>query len=215
MSFQTFAIRVDCVRDTTLEHLGEWLAKHSPKYFLYEELGEKTGKVHYQGVVDLDLKVKDITVWRQHLKDMLKSDKKNAYSLAIIKKSNYYIYCTKDKKMVLVKGYTQEYLKECESLSYNKSSQTFAAKLYEACKPLVRTEVNVLGKKVMKPIDTHELIKKVCEMFSEETKIFDKFIIVRFVTMIEHKLNEEFGNSQGNLSLYDQIHNIILNKPQQ
>lgn len=208
---ETLALRVDRLGENTLTVLEEWLLRHSPKYYLYEEVGDKTGKVHYQGVCDLDLKDKPIKNWRQSIRDLLNPQYKNAYSLAYIKKSNYFIYATKDKKMVLNKGYSEEYLKELEEQSYTKSAQTFAKSLYAKCKEVCcKMVMRPDGRKCMAPINTHDLIKTICDYFADETKVFDKFVIVRFATMIEYKLNRDHLRLDDNLNVIEAIHHAVL-----
>lgn len=197
---QELAIRVDAVRNTTLADVTKWIQDVSMKCYLYEEVGSETQKVHYQGVIELDLSVKSIDSWRKNLKDIVKPTGKNQHSLAMIKKPEYKVYCTKDKKRVLQLGYDDNELALYESQSYVKVSDTsderkttFAEKMYaDVVRDIVRFKVDVLGNKEMIAIDERKLMRYIVEYMCKHTKVYDRFVVVRFFHLIRDKLYMEY-----------------------
>lgn len=190
---ELLAIRVDAISEATKDLLESWLKEHSSKYLIYEEIGAMTKKLHYQGCVELDLGIKNIDAWRKNVKDLIKPTEKNQYSLAKIKKAGkYLVYITKDKKKIISSGYTDEEIEHLESQSYPKddrSKQSFTEKLYQKVKEeLVDYYMNYNGKKIMKALDRSKLVKMVIKEFCNNTKVFDRMVIMRCATMIENKL---------------------------
>lgn len=197
---EELAIRIDAVRDTTLEDVKKWVREVTGKCYLYEELGGETKKVHYQGVIGLDLSVKSIDAWRKNLKDVVKPTGKNQHSLTMIKKPEYKVYCTKDKKRVFQLGYTDEELLEYENASYSKVSDTsdekkmpFADKMYkDVVRDIVRFRIDVLGNKEMIAVDERKLMRYIVEYMCKHTKVHDKFVVVRFFHLMRNKLYMEY-----------------------
>lgn len=191
---------MDVVRDTTFQDVTKWVRDVSMKCYLYEEVGSETKKVHYQGVIELDLSVKSIDAWRKNLKDIVKPTGKNQHSLTMIKKPEYKVYCTKDKKRAFQLGYTDEELALYESQSYAKVSDTsderkmtFAERMYaDVVKDIVRFRVDVLGNREMLAVDERKLMRYIVEYMCKHTKVYDKFVVVRFFHMIRDKLYMEY-----------------------
>lgn len=197
---ETLAIRVDNCRDQVFEDVVQWIKRNSEKSFLYREKGAVTGKEHFQGVIDLDLSVKSLHAWAKNLKDLVKPPGKNQYSLATMKKPEYKVYCTKDKDRVFQLGYTDEELMEYENASYSKVSVTtdekkmpFADKMYkDIVKDIVRFRVDVLGNKEMIAVDERKLQRYIVEYMCKNTKVYDKFVLVRFFHLMRDKLYMEY-----------------------
>lgn len=190
---ELLAVRVDAITEDTKSIFQSWLEANSTKFLIYEEIGDVTKKLHYQGVVQLDLEAKSIDAWRKNIKDLIRPTGKNQHSLATIKKDKYVIYITKDKKKVCWSGFTDEEIAELESQSYKKGTghgkENFAERLYQKCNnELVRFYMEVDGKKYMKPIDRCKLVTLIIKEFCGNTKVFDRNVIGRFATMIENKL---------------------------
>lgn len=196
---ELLCVRVDHVHDDTKTVFQSWLRQNSTKYLVYEELGATTQKLHYQGVVQLDLSVKNLHAWSKNIKDMIKVTGKNQYSLTKMKSSKYLIYITKDKKKVCSDGFTDEEIGDLESQSYSKetkggSKETYAERLYEQCKSLISYDIRPDGSKELLPINRSKLVTMVVTQFCKDTKVFDRGVLTRFCMLIENKLMLEYGN---------------------
>lgn len=129
-------IRVDIIGDGTYEAMDKFLSKYE-KYLVYEEESDKTKKLHYQGIIWLpDSKAHNAIKNRfsNHFSDWTRGQK----SMALVRKEQYEIYITKDKKRVWSKGYTQEEIEQLESQSYHKNVKqpvlTSFQRAYQYCK---------------------------------------------------------------------------------
>lgn len=176
MDLQRYHIRVDKIRDITLDHLKEWLEKHNIKtYLISEEVGTETSKIHYQGFVDIDLSIRSEKTWRANLRDNMRTTGKNQYSLTL-KHGNLETYICKDGKIVLQSDDLHPLqIEQWKSESYKKKDKdgasTFTKKYLEAMKDIPDNQSRDL------------LTYNTIIWFKENSKIFDKFIIRRFVNL--------------------------------
>lgn len=215
MTLKALTIRFDSFKPEwemeIQEKLCEWLDSNSTQYLVSHEISSE-GKPHFQGIMYLDLTVKSIDAWRKNIKDLQKhwinqletESKRNRHSVAVVEdEDNYIAYVTKDKDIRMVKGFTEEQVAAYMAKSYTKQPKgrkrkaaTFAAMLYEEyVEKHARFEIDVQGNKIPKEIDMSILVEFVMDSFSKNTKVFDDFIIIRFVKMIEYKLYQEFGRN--------------------
>lgn len=185
-----YTIRVDKIKDDTLESIKKFLEHDRyTRYLVYEEIADETKKIHYQGFVEFD----DNLVgwhqerWSRHFKEY----KQGSKSSAQVKKDEYLIYITKDKKKVLSKGCTDDFINTLETQSYHKvlTPQTKQKKQnYDFVKGYLEAMKRV-------PTDDREsLAEQSIEYFKEHSKIFDKFIIRRFVNLAvlqDEKINKD------------------------
>lgn len=109
-------IRLDHVGDTDPETLKKFLSRY-PKYLVYEEIADKTKKLHYQGIIKIDDKSQYNAI-KQRFYDMFPSHKGGLKSMAIARKKSYEVYITKDGKVFASQGYTTEEIEALEAQSY-------------------------------------------------------------------------------------------------
>lgn len=217
------AVRIDAVGDDIEkfeDKLRQWLNDNSEKYLLYVEIGEQTKKLHYQGIVELDLKKKGIDAWRKNLKDMMKEfleqedvdKRRNRHSLTQIKCENYRAYISKDKECFICKGYDEEYIKKWESVGYKKNkgkAKTFAEDLYQGfVEKYVKVYQNCYGKQQAE-FSIRELYEFLVQQFCDRTKVFDMFILKRFAHLIEKKIHLEY---EGNREAYEYFVDKLMDK---
>lgn len=118
---QYYTIRVDSNDDVTRESICQFMEKEQfPEYLIYHEISEDVKKSHYQGVIKvLDNSDSAIKKLRDHVRYAF-STKKSSFSLAKVKKEEYFSYITKDGDKVCSKGFTQEQIEDFHSKSYKK-----------------------------------------------------------------------------------------------
>lgn len=173
---ERYHIRVDKISDRTLEFLDSWIKKHSIKtYLISEEEGTQTGKIHYQGFVDIDTSIRNEKAWRTNLKDHIHTTGRNQYSLTI-KHGNLEKYILKDGKIVLQSEDIHPLQVESwKAESYKKKDKdgnsTFTSRYLQAMG-------TIPGEK-----DKETLTLETIRYFKDNSKIFDKFIIRRFVNL--------------------------------
>lgn len=217
---QSLAIRFDACRDGVFNDVCEWIKDKSKRCYMYEEEGDMTGKVHYQGVIDLVVDDDNtIAKWGKRFKSVVKPPGKNQYSLTAIRTDNYKVYVTKDKKRVIQIGYSDEELEELEAKSYPKGTakqakgKTFAQALFDECvEKFVRYETELVypdlansSRRTLRLIDEREVAIHVTKYFCKYTKVFDKFIIRKFVRMIIEKIHIEYGSGEPTMSFIDSV----------
>lgn len=176
MDIKRYHVRADKLSDKTLEYIQEWIKKHDIKtYVISEEIGTETGKVHYQGFVDVDLAKRSEKTWRANFRDHLHVTGKNQYSFTI-KHGNLEAYICKDGKIVLQSEdihplQIEQWKSESfQKVSKKQSEKTFAQKYIEEMKKLPS-------------YDRDTLTYNTLLYFRDNTKVFDKFIIRRFVNL--------------------------------
>lgn len=208
------------------EKLCEWLDSNSPQYLVSHEISDE-GKPHFQGIMYLDLSVKSIDAWRKNIKDMQRywinqledQSKRNRHSVALVDDEESYIpYVTKDKDIRMFKGFTQEQVDSYMAKSYKKPPKgrkkkaTFAQELYDGyIDKHAKFDIDVQGNKIPKEIDMTVLVTYVMDSFSKNTKVFDDFIIIRFVKLIEYKFYEEYGRNDLKNYLVNKLINKMIN----
>jgi len=173
---ERYHIRVDRIGDRTLEFLTDWIKKHDIKtYLISEEIGSQTGKVHYQGFVDIDMSKRNEKAWRQNLRDSMHITGRNQVSLTI-KHGNLETYICKDGKIILQSNdLHQLQIEQWKTESYNKDSR----KDSEGKNNFTKKYLQAMSSLPVK--DRHNLTIESIKYFRDNTKVFDKFIIKRFV----------------------------------
>lgn len=182
MKIERYHIRVDDL-GRTLEFLKDWLKKHDIKtYCISKEYGTLTNKLHYQGFVDIDLDIRTEKAWRENLKSHLHTNGRNQYSLTL-KHGNIETYICKDGDIILKSDdihplQIEEWIKNSyKKIQDKKPVNSFTVKYLDAMSNIINKDRTTL---------TFETIK----YFRDNTKIFDKFIIKRFVYLALVTLNE-------------------------
>lgn len=129
-----YTIRLDVLHQNDGEMLKKYLSKYS-KYLVYEEIADKTLKVHYQGIVRFDSE-EDAKNEKQRFYDMFRKHPKGSKSMAKVNKKTYEVYITKDKNCYVSKGYTQDDIDALESMSYpkKKKRESWFKTLIQYCK---------------------------------------------------------------------------------
>lgn len=180
---ERYHIRVDRLGDRTLEFIKSWILKHSIKtYLISEERGTVTSKIHYQGFVDIDMSIRNEKAWRQNLKEHIHTTGRNQYSLSL-KHGNLETYICKEGKIVLQSDDIHPLqIEQWKEDSYIKNSYSkgpsFTQKYLDAMSVLPSKEERYL---------TRETIK----YFVNNTKVFDKFVIKRFVYLAYATFHED------------------------
>lgn len=130
-------LRLDIKNDSTYSLLEKYLRKYDYKYLVYEEVSDKKEKLHYQGIFWVPEKEHNAckSRWSTMFKDWTRGQK----SMAIVKKSSYEIYCTKDKSPIFRNKYTDEEISALEDQSYKKKperseNETTFQKAFNYCK---------------------------------------------------------------------------------
>lgn len=93
------------------------------RFLIYEEIGDVTGKLHYQGIIRVR-DDKELNAVKSRFTTMFPLHKGGAKSMSKVKSKNYEVYITKDKKVFASKGYTSEDISELEQQSYKKSEKS-------------------------------------------------------------------------------------------
>lgn len=114
-------IRLDVLGESTEDRLESFLTRYE-KYLIYEEVADKTKKIHYQGVIYVNddkaygaMKTRFCT----HFKEWPKGTK----SMALVKKDTYEVYISKDKNPKYVKNFSDEDIKDLQDKSYKKDKK--------------------------------------------------------------------------------------------
>lgn len=194
MNYYTF--RVDNLESVnTKEIIADFLLKYE-RYIVFEEIADKTGKLHYQGIVYSDQKSntyrtyanKHFELWkggqRRSFADVKDLQKYMSYiykggNVAFrngVSDEEYNDYCEKSskvnneiqerKKKRDVQNFTQKYL------SYMDEKKVCGDQTYPKYKESIRDKI----------------IELTVSFFLVNTKIWDKFIIRRFVNLYESRL---------------------------
>lgn len=120
-----FTIRLDVLFEDEFDKdlLTKYVDKYE-KYLVYEEVSNKTKKLHYQGIVWVtDLKA--FNAAKTRFTTMFKeTHPRSNRSMAPVRKDNYEVYITKDLKKVMSRGYTDEEIERLQSQSYSKEDRT-------------------------------------------------------------------------------------------
>lgn len=117
------AVRLDVVHSDDGSRLKTWLQSESViEYVFYEENGDQTGKLHYQGYI----KSGDESSFKK-LKDSFKKwfSAHSRFQRSFThprKVENYMIYVSKDKNMLCSLGVSEEVIAEREAKSYKKGA---------------------------------------------------------------------------------------------
>jgi len=111
-------IRLDDIGDGTSETLRTFL-NHYDKYLVYQEIAEKTKKLHFQGVIYV-LDVKAYGAMKTRFSTVFKAWTRGMKSMALVKKDAYEVYITKDGNMFASKGFTEAEIQRLEVQSYPK-----------------------------------------------------------------------------------------------
>lgn len=114
-----FTIRLDVIDDTDADQLRKYLDKYS-KYLVYEEVSDKTKKLHYQGIIIVE-DDKEYNAAKVRFTSMFPNHKGGKKSMAKVKKDSYAVYITKDGNKFASRGYTDEDIQLLQSKSYKKT----------------------------------------------------------------------------------------------
>lgn len=158
-------IRLDHLADSDPDRLKLFL-EHYDVYCVYEEISDKKKKLHYQGWITFP-DVKAYNAAKTRFSSWFKDYPGSQKSMAIVKKEEYNIYVVKDKKPFVIKGISEERIKELESKSYKKSDvkdnkklQTSFQKALDYCKEKGMTSSN----------DGWEIYEKLTDYYLEECR---------------------------------------------
>lgn len=156
-----YTIRLDVLHPEDGETLKKYLLKYS-KYLVYEEIADKTSKVHYQGIVRFDSE-DDAKNEKQRFYDTFRKHPKGTKSMAKVNKKTYEIYITKGKDRFVYNGYTEDDLDLLESMSYPKKrkKQDWFKTLIQYCK----------DKGVIATSTGWEYAKAILEAYQEYSKV--------------------------------------------
>lgn len=116
-----FTIRLDVLSDGDSEQLIKYLDKYN-KYLVYEEVSDKTQKLHYQGIIIVE-DDKEYNAAKVRFTSMFPNHKCGKKSMAKVKKDTYAVYITKDGKKFASRGYTDEEIEELQTKSYKKKDK--------------------------------------------------------------------------------------------
>lgn len=203
-------IRVDVVDASSFQCMKEWLEKHSEKYLIALEVGKDTGKLHYQGIVELDLGAKSRDTWAKSLKDAVPRTKANQYSLTHVKNLDVWrAYICKQNDIKLQVGYTDEEVEKFKEASFDPEKRSK--------KPAAQTYLEYMGEKLYRFTDLqgkkhYNVSREICiyetlAWFKDNCKIHDDYIIARFVNLAE--LTYSFDDDNYIKRRVDQIDNLM------
>lgn len=115
-------VRLDVINEADGDMLIKFLSMYD-KYLVYEEIAEKTGKLHYQGVIHF-ADIRAFNAAKSRFTTMFgKTHPRSKKSMAQVRKEEYKYYITKDGKLFTSKNYTQD---EIDALASKwKSRQNF------------------------------------------------------------------------------------------
>lgn len=203
-------IRVDVVNEDSFPCMKTWLEKHSKKYLIALEIGKETGKLHYQGIVSLDLGAKSRDTWAKSLKDAVPRTKANQYSLTHVKKLDVWLaYICKQGDIKLQVGYTDEEVAQFKEASFDPDTKNK--------KPAAQTYIEYMGEKLYRFTDLqgkkhYNVSREICiyhtlEWFKINCKINDDYIVARFVHLAE--LTYAFDDDTYMKRRVDKIHSLM------
>lgn len=187
-------IRVDVVDASSFECMKTWLEKHSTRYLIALEVGSETGKMHYQGIVELDLAAKNRDAWAKSLKDAVPRTKANQYSLTHVKKLEVWrAYVCKQNDIKLQVGYTDDEVKAYKEASFDpdaKKGKKATDGYLEYMEKALYRGIDVLRNKKYE-LDLEIIIRHTLLWFKKHTKVNDNFIIMRFVHLCQLTLHKD------------------------
>jgi len=169
-----YAIRVDSIDDKTDTSVINFLRQHTLSFILFEEIGARTSKLHYQGLVELRGSIL-LSFFRIKLKRVIKANYKNAYSVSIIKDIKHYeCYISKDKKLYASEGYSKRDIQRLMSLEYDaKNSKDFIQRYLAAMRNTSNYERPHL----------YATVEHRVQYFEQFNKLYDQSVIIRFVNL--------------------------------
>lgn len=187
--------------------------EHVQGYVLYLETAAITQKQHVQGVIKL-LPAKMSTA-RKHVKDHMKYTK-GQYSIAEIRSpSSYWKYMSKDGCLWLSHGYEMDDIQQRIQSSSDpvlnvnkKDRELFASVLLGQAKKEMLNGYTLDGQ----PIYTYSrdrIVRFVIEYFIQKVKVYDEFIIKRFVLLIEGTLHYESKETTHVQAMVSKLNNMI------
>lgn len=127
---EKYTFRVDVIPEVSEEQLAvrvqDALVKaESDKYLISLEVAEKTGKLHYQGIVYSKL---NYNTYKKRMENCFPEWKATRgckgmgkRSFAQVKTDNYEVYVTKDDNIKYIKGYSDDEVEQLKAKSYKKS----------------------------------------------------------------------------------------------
>lgn len=202
-------VRFDIIDETRDVPLFEKFVSKYDKYLIYKEVGTKTKKVHFQGIIWVPDK-KAFNAMKTRFTNMFAdTHPRSLKSMRQVESDMYEVYITKDGNLVYSEGYTDEEIANLEAKSYSKpvsvEKSNFFDKLYAYVLSKRHSYVNVFGDKEYDIMSIDEVARHCVSYFVEQSKVFDKSIIARFVTLIVMKMRPELQSDYAN-----SISNMIL-----
>lgn len=118
MEYYTFRFDYEGFEEK-LPSLLAYIKSECSSYVIFDEVAEKTKKLHYQGKIK---PVKSVETFRRNLLKSFPMFNRSNYSIAPVKKDTYDIYITKDGKVVINNLWSQEKIEELQK-AYVKPSE--------------------------------------------------------------------------------------------
>jgi len=155
-------IRLDVLTEDDAERLRQYLVKYT-KYLVYEEIADKTEKLHYQGIIIFH-DDKEFTNAKVRFSTYFPNHSRGKKSMSKVKKSTYAVYITKDGKIFASSGYTDGEIESLRELSYQKTKEKVIyngfANALEYCK----------GHEVTASSDGWQIASVLIDYYREKTK---------------------------------------------
>lgn len=163
-----------------LSALTNFIKAQCSKYAIFDEVAEKTGKLHYQGKL---MPVQSLVTFRRKLLLAFPFCHRSNYSIAPVRKDSYDIYISKDGKVVINNVWTEEEIQKLKD-QYVKPSEY--AKVMKEKKPN-ETWSQRIASEMEKQIPN--TIQRYIELIQFETLTGEQFSCEEFNEFTKLKLN--------------------------
>lgn len=116
-------IRLDKLSEDDTVSLSNYLDSIDASFVVYEEIADKTKKVHFQGYIECTQETYEVYK-EAFLVCFRKTHSRYQRSFTVVRKVESYMkYVAKDKKLFKSKGFTEQHIKEQEEKSYKKNEK--------------------------------------------------------------------------------------------